>query len=569
MAADLVITNGKVITVDSDFSTVQAAAVKDGKIIAAGTNEEVAALTGKDTQVLDIKGKSMLPGINDAHIHAALFGGTRPPLFIDAGYPTVKSIGDIVDMVGKKVKTAQPGEWIRGGGWDEGYLEDCLANPERHPTRLDLDPVSPNNPVCLSDMSYHMIWVNSKALELAGITASTPAPAGGEIVRDPTTGEPTGILQELPAQALVMGIIPPWTREQKREAILSAMKELNSLGITSITEGALGPGGSTFQGGLFSAECISIYNDLYNEGKLTVRVNIMLLFGEYGKCTLQDFQQGLSYMGIHTGFGNEWLRIAGVKIFADGVPVPPARTSWLYEEYADAPGVKGSLVVPGETDEERYNELINMIVYAHKSGFQVGVHATGDRAIDACVDGFIKAMKEEPKELRHYVIHGDFTTPQCAKRMADYNIGVNAQPGIKWTVSDLMDIVIGKDRSARHWPLRMLIDAGVHVGASSDAPVVYPNWKQGVQSAVLRESKATGKVSGPEHRITLGEAIRAYTIAGAWQDRMENVKGSIEVGKLADFCVLDEDILTVDPHHITDIRTLMTIVEGKIVYDAR
>lgn len=569
MLADLVITNGKVITVDDNFSIAQAVAVKEGKIVAVGTNEDVAPLVGKDTQVLDIKGKSMLPGINESHIHAALFGSARPPLALDVGYPTVKSISDIVEMVGKKAEAAQPGEWIRGLGWDEGYLEECLKNSARHPTRWDLDPVSPNNPVCLGDMSFHLAWVNSKALELAGITADTPTPSGGEILKDPTSGEPTGILIEFPAQILVMGVIPLWSREQKKEAILSAMKELNSLGITSITEPGLGPGGSTFQGGMLGAECISIYNDLHNEGKLTLRVNILLLFGEYGGLTLKDLQQGLPYIGIHTGFGNEWLRIAGVKIFADGIPVSPARTSWMYEEYADAPGVKGSLAFPGETDEERYNELINMIVYAHKCGFQIGIHATGDRAIDACVDGFIKAMKEEPRELHHYVIHGDFTTPQCAKRMADYNIGVNAQPGIKWTIADLEVITVGEERAAYEWPLRTLIDAGVHLAISSDAPVIYPNWQQGVEAAVLRESKATGKVSGPEQCISREEAIRAYTIEGAYQDHMENAKGSIEVGKLADFCVLDEDILTVDAHTIKDIRTLMTIVGGKIVYDAR
>ena len=255
------------------------------------------------------------------------------------------------------------------------------------------------------------------------------------------------------------------------------------------------------------------------------------------------------------------LRIAQVKIFADGIP--PTKTAWMYEEYAG--GGNGQLVLPGKTDDERYNELINMITYAHKQRFQVGIHATGDRSIDACVDGFIKAMHEEPWD---YTIHSDFTTPECIKRMAKYNIGANVQSGIKWTISDYMYSLVGEGRSTRQWPLRSLIDAGVHVTGSSDAPVTSPNWKQGVETAILRESKATGKVSGPEQRITMEEAIRAYTVNGAWQDHMENIKGSIEVGKLADFCILDEDILTVDVHQIKEIATLMTIVGGKIVYDA-
>jgi hypothetical protein len=237
----------------------------------------------------------------------------------------------------------------------------------------------------------------------------------------------------------------------------------------------------------------------------------------------------------------------------------------MYEDYVG--GGNAGLCVDGETDEERYNELVNMIVYGHNHGFQVGIHACGDRAIDACVDGYIKAMEEQPWDARHYIIHGDFVTPECIKRMAKYNFGVAAQAAIKWTISDQMDIVVGEKRSAWQWPLKALLDAGIHVTNSSDAPVIYPNWKQGIESAVLRESKATGKVSGPEQRISREEAIRTYTINGAWQDHMEHIKGSIEVGKLADFCVLDEDILTVDAHRIKDITTLMTIVGGKIVYN--
>ena len=565
LSADLVINNGKVVTVDKEFSIAQAVAVKDGRIIAVGKNEELKELVGKKTKVLDLEGKTVLPGINDAHIHAAAYGGTRPPLALDVGYPTVKSISDIVKMVGEKVKTVQDGEWIQGWGWDEGYLQECLKDPARHPTKRDFDSVSPNNPVCLTDFSGHNIWVNSKAVELAGVTKTTPLPSGGEIVRDPATGELTGLLREMPAVGLVMRIIPPLTREQKRKAILAAMKELNSLGISSITEAALGPGGGDFQGGLLGSECISVYNDLYNEGKLSVRVNIMLLLGEYGAISFQDLRQGLSYLGIHTGFGSEWLRIAGLKLFADGIP--PTKTAWMHEEYVG--GGNGKLVLPGETDEERYNELINMIVYAHKHGFQLGIHATGGRAIDACVDGFIKAMEEYPWDARHYVIHSDFTTPECAKRMARYNIGACVQSGIKWTISDYMDSLVGEQRSARQWPLRTLIDSGVQLSGSSDAPVSYPNWKMGVETAVLRESKATGKVSGPEQCISREEAIRTYTMGGAWQDHMDSIKGSIEIGKLADFCVLDEDILTVDPHRIKDIRTLMTIAGGKIFHDVR
>jgi predicted amidohydrolase YtcJ len=567
--ADMVIINGKVITVDKGFTIAQAVAVKDDKIVAVGTSDEIKALADKETEIIDLEGKTMLPGANEAHMHIGPFGVTKPPVSLNVGYPAVKSISDIAKMVSEKVKTIKPGEWVQGWGWDEGYLEECIKDPTRLPARWDLDPISPDNPVCLSAFSGHVCLVNSKAFQLAGVTKETSLPpgGGGEITRDPITGEPTGILKEKAAQGLVKRLLPSWTKEQKRGALLAAMKELNSLGITSATDAfiALGPGGAGFEGGITDSETLSVYNDLYNEGKLTVRINILLELGESGLESLRVLQEGLPFIGIHSGFGNEWLKIAGLKLHADGIP--PAKTAWMYEGYVG--GGNGSLVTPGDTDEERYNELVNMIVYGHNYGFQVGVHVCGDRAIDACVDGFIKALEERPWDARHYLIHGDFVTAECIKRMAKYNVGVAAQAAIKWTISDLMDNVVGEKRSAWQWPLKALLDAGIHVTNSSDAPVIYPNWKQGVESAVLRESKATGKVSGPDQCITREEAIRTYTIEGAWQDHQENIKGSIEAGKLADFCVLDEDIVTVDAHQIKDIPVLMTIAGGKIVYDAR
>jgi len=207
-----------------------------------------------------------------------------------------------------------------------------------------------------------------------------------------------------------------------------------------------------------------------------------------------------------------------------------------------------------------------MIAFASRHRFQLGVHAIGDRAIDACVDGFIKALEEDPWDARHYVIHNDFTTPECAKRMAEYNIGANVQSLIKWTIADAEVAVVGEERAAYEWPLRTLIDAGVHVADSSDAPVVTADWKIGIQTAVTRESKS-GKISGPDQRISRKEAIRAYTIEGAWIDHQDKVKGSIEPGKLADFCILDQDILTVDVRKIRDIKTVMTIIGGKIVHN--
>lgn len=562
-AADLAFLNGRIITVDDAFSVVPAIAVKGGRIIATGGNSDVKAVTGAGTEVIDLKGRTMLPGIIDSHIHAALYGGTRPPMVLNVSYPVVKSIRDIIKIIAEKVKTTKPGEWIRGIGWDDGYLEECLKDPGHYPNRWDLDIVSPDNPVVLGHYTQHELWVNSRALETAGISADTPSPDSGVVVKDTSTGEPTGILREFPAQALIMKEVPSWTKAQIRQGIISMTRDLNARGITSITEGALGSGGNQFQGGLIGTGCLDIYNELTDEQKLTLRVSWLYLFGEYGSCSFEDFRQVIPEFGVHSGFGNEWMRLAGVKIFADGTPM--GKTAWMYDEYPDGGG-RGSLVVPGGSDRERRRELLRMIKLAHDHGFQVGVHAIGGRAIEAAIDGFIKAEKANRRQLRHYVIHSDFISDEYIQLAARYDIGISIQPILKWSFSDQMDRLLGVELSTRQFPVKAMIDAGIHVAGGSDAPVVEPDWLAGIQAAVLRESKASGTLRGPENRTSVPEAIRMFTIEGAWQDHMEKEKGSLEPGKLADMCVLDQDILSVEPHSIKDIKNIMTVAGGKVVY---
>ncbi len=565
MNADMAIVNSKVITVDSDFSFKQAVAVKDGKIVAVGSDDEIKPFIAADTKVLDLKGKPLLPGINESHMHAPFFGASRPPLSLDLAFPAVKSIPDMVEALRKKVAEVKPGEWIRGFGWDQSTLEECRNDPSKLPRKWDLDAVSPDHPVAFTDFSVHTLLVNSKALELAGITKDTPDPPSGEMERD-ENGEPTGILKEPGAQALVAAHVPLLTREEKKTALLTTLSHLNANGVTNFTDAAIGPGGESFLYGVMSAEFVDLYQELLAEGKLTARVAVLLLLGDYGALTYEDLENGLKTFKVPSGVDKAWLQFSGVKIFADGIPL--TYTSWMNEDYVSGDAGHGTSVIPGDTDAQQRENLIEMVKLVHRHGFQIGLHATGDRAIDAAIDGFVEAVKEVPGgDPRHYIIHGDFISPDKAKILAQNNFGIAMQPFISVMISDFEPAVVGERRAAYEWPTRTVWDAGANLTSSSDAPVTYPNWRLGVQAAVLREGLVSGKVSGPEECITVEEAIRSYTINGAWQDRMEDVKGSIEVGKVADFCIIGEDILSVDPHKIGEIPVLMTIVGGRIVFD--
>jgi predicted amidohydrolase YtcJ len=560
--ADLIILNGNVITLDAQFSIVEAVAIKGDKIVATGSTDDIKRLACKKTRILDLKGATMLPGFNDSHCHISDWALSRPPLMLDVRYPVVKSIADIVTMVHEMAVKAKPGEWIKGEGWDEGYLKECLTNPDRKPSREDLDKVAPGNPVILVEYSGHRIWVNSKALEMAGIRKDTPDPVGGRIDKRSSDGEPSGLLYEKASQ-FIRDIIPPWNYQQRKAAIPNAMAELNSLGITSFTDAGV------------DREKWATYNDAFNEyfksGRWSCRVNMLLMLAGFGVSSLEGTREALKYVGCHHNFGNEWLRINGAKVVADGIP--PLKTGWMYDAYIG--GGTGGLVINGESPEDQEKNLRELISLLHKNRFQVGIHATGERTIEVCTDQYMKCIEEDPWDARHYTIHSDFAGPSTIKKVSEfgmrtgYELGMNVQSSIKWTISDFMSTLVGAEREGYHWPLRTMLDNGIHVADSSDAPVTYPDWKPGIQSAVLRESKATGQVSGPGQRITVQEAIRNYTLHGAWLDHQETVKGSIEMGKLADLCIIDGDILTVDPHKIINLRTLMTIVGGRKVFDGQ
>jgi predicted amidohydrolase YtcJ len=559
--AELVVVGARVHTGAAPRPDAQAVAIQGGRITAVGPAREIRALTGPRTEVLELPGATLLAGINDAHAHIAQWGASRPPLALDVSPRTVGSIAEIAEMVRAAAAAQPPGTWIRGFGWDVGFLAECTADPRRRLTRADLDAAAPDHPVILADFSIHAIWVNSKAIEIAGVTRDTPTPTGGDISRD-AHGEPEGVFSEFAAQDLIQQHVPDLSREERRTAIAAATAELHRLGTTSVTDPALGPGGGS---GMLGTETLHAYEDMARDGELGLRVSALLLFGGEGTVTADAMRAGLETFRVDAPVGSR-LRVGGIKIFADGIP--PLHTAWLHEPYADAP-TRGSLVIPGDDEGARVAKLHELVRLAHAAGHQVGIHATGDAAIDATVAAFAAAVARHPREdTRHYVIHADLTYAATLRTMGAHGFGASSQPSIKTAAAHLSALLLGEERAAYQWPYRSMLDAGVPLVFSSDAPVVWPDWRQGVAAAVLRTSAANGVVYGPEERITVQEAIAAYTTGGAWQDFAEDEKGTVEPGKVADLCVLGGDPFTADPAEIPEMPILATVLDGDPVYVA-
>ena len=553
LAPNFIINDGKVITVDKDFSFAEAIAVKDGRIIAVGANDEIEALRGAHTRTLALNGKVVMPGINDSHCHLTWTIVSVPPYMIDLTYPKVKSIKDIREEVKAAVSKAKPGEWILGGGWNQGHIEELIADLNRVPGKGDLDDIAPDNPVWLYEFSRHTAFVNTKALELAGITKDMPNPAGGEYHKG-SDGELTGYLVETANAAMELAA-PKYSMDELIEAFNTNISCMSRYGITSCTTASERPMN------------VNLYSRLYREAfkkgaHFPIRVNLMLLWSDYALGgAYKEISTALKEVGTASNFGNEWVKIGGIKLFCDGIP--PTRTAWQYNPYPD--GTYGSLVIPGDTDEEKLEELQRIVDICHDNSYQLGVHTCGDRALAETVKAMSIAMERSPWDARHYVVHGDFISEESIVLMSKYNILLTTQTELKYVLTDDMIARAGEEVASNQWPLKQLVDNGVIVCNSSDSPCASTDWRPGMQTAILRESMS-GVISGPHQSLSVEEAIRSYTINGAYLDHTDEVKGSIEVGKYADFCVLGKDITAIDPHEIMDTPIHMTIVGGHVVY---
>ena len=533
--ADLVIHNGKVLVLDKDFRQASAVAIRDGRVLAVGTDRSLRRYRGARTQVINAAGGTVLPGINDSHNHLASLGLSLPPYAIDVNTTT---IAELVEIVRQAVEEApEPTSWIRCRGWQPLRLP-------RAPTAADIDPVSGDHPVVLRDNTGHATSVNSIVMRMAGITRDTIAPPGGVIEKD-ADGEPTGVFLET-AQNLVTRVVPGFTEQERSHAIDVAIGLLHSFGITSATEP--GTGGL----GLYAAKA--------RAGRLPLRLTMLLSAGS----TPATLSNAIASYQPPDDIDPRILRVAGVKIFADGIP--RQRTAWMHRPYLD--GTNGSLTIGGATHEEQLSNLHEMIRIATAAELQVGTHACGDATIDATVAGYAAALGRDArgKDLRHYVIHCNFPSARTLRQMSVHRIGANMNAEIQYLQGRILEPIIGPELTDYQRPYRSLLRAGISVATGSDAPVASFNWLRGALCAVLRVGE-DGSSFDPDQRIGMPATLDTYTHGGARQDHAEKWKGTLEPGMAADVCIIDGDLLTPDPYELLDMSATTTVAGGQVVYD--
>jgi len=537
-AADLILWSGNIITVDPKRPVAQAVAVKDGRFLKVGRNEEIKALAGRKTRRIDLRGRTVTPGFIDSHQHLSQYGTDL--LQIDCSPKRCKTIADIQKAVLQEAKRKPPGEWIRGVGYD-----DTKTQAGKVLSRWELDEVAPGHPVFIQQVSGHWGVVNSKALEAGGIREDSRDPKGGAYGRDRGTEGLNGILYEQAEFAFVFEgttgqppIIPPFSLKDRVKGMRLAGNRYLASGITSVHDA------------LVSAQTLETYQKALRTGELKLRVYMLISI---------EYLPQLRALNLRTGFGNEWLKIGGVKILADGAIA--GRTAYLSEPYIGSED-RGILAVESE------QVLHDLIRQGHDAGFQVCVHANGDRVIEMALGGFEKALEEFPRrDHRHRLEHCTVVNPEILKRIKKLKLLVTPFGSYIYHHGEKMIPYYGTKRVEMMFAHRSFLDYGIAVSGASDSPCGPYEPLLAIQSCVTRKSSA-GESLGSRQRITVEEAISLYTMASAYASFEENIKGSITPGKLADLVVLGEDPRKVDPEEIKDIPVEMTIVGGKIEHRA-
>lgn len=542
--ADLVLINGKVVTVDPARPQAEAVAIVGDKIAAVGTTREIEAYIGPRTRVIDLGGKLVIPGFIEGHGHFTGLG--RSQMILDL--TRARSWDEIIALVADAAKKAKPGAWIFGRGWhQEKWTRVPQPNVEGVPLHHELSRVSPRNPVLLTHASGHAAFVNALALKLAGIDAKTPNPPGGEIVRD-KNGEPTGMLRER-AQGLVQAAIARAEAERSPEERQAIRREEIRLAV----EKALANGITTFHDAGSSFQTIDLFKEMAGEGTLAVRLYVMVR-GE----TVEEMAKKLPQYRL-IGYGNGFLTVRAIKRQIDGALGPHG--AWLLEPYADLPTSRGLAL-------ESIEEITRTAELAIEHGFQLNTHAIGDRANREVLNIYEKIFRQHPdkKDLRWRIEHAQHLHPDDIPRFARLGViasmqGIHCTSDGPWVIKRL-----GQKRAregAYVW--RRLWDAGVVVTNGTDTPVEDINPILSFYATVTRRL-ADGSTFFPEQRLTREEALKSYTLNNAYAAFEEKIKGSLTPGKLADLVVLSRDIMTIPEDEIPGTDVIYTIVGGKIVY---
>jgi len=548
---EIILFHGRVLTVDPQDSIAEALAIRDGKITAIGTDQDILRLAGAATRRIDLLGRTATPGLIDSHAHIA-DAGVEELYHVHLG--DASSVAEVVRRVQAGIAALKPGEWLQGDGWDEGKLAE-----RRYVMAADIDRVSPRNPVWLMHTTGHYGVANSAALRLAKITAASKDPPAGTIDRD-AAGEPTGVLKES-AKDAVLDLIPPPTARQQRDGILKSIDDLHREGMTAVKDPAIGQ------------PVWDAYRELLREDKLSEHVCVLW----YAGSTLASAQAALaSIMRLPRppqSLGEGLLLSCGAKIFMDGSG--GARTAWMTHAWNknSIETDQGNFGYPS-TDPQVYRQMVRLF---HMAGVHVGTHAIGDRAIDWVVDTYAQVLSETPTVgLRHSIIHANIPSDHAIRTMAElekrYDAAYpEAQAPFMWWIGDTYAGNFGPERSLRLVPLNTFQKNGIRWGGGSDYSVTPIAARYGLWASVERETlKGTygAHPFGTAEAVDIRTALRSYTAWGARQLFLEDRIGSLEIGKEADIAVWDRDMYTIPAQELRNLRCTMTLLHGRVVFDS-
>ena len=545
--ADLVLLHGKIWTGEPAGTTnnaakfVEAVAIANGRFLAVGSNAEIQAYAGPNTRVVDLKGRLAVPGLIDSHAHF-IAGGFQ---LLSVDLKDARSEEEFTRRIGEKAGTLAPGRWLMGGDWDEQAWPSAKL-----PTRQMIDAVSGSHPAFLSRYDGHAILANSLAIKLAGVTRATPNPVGGVIVRD-ATGEPTGVFKDA-AQDLIAKVIPPPTEAEMTEALRAALAEAARVGLTSVDSITVDTGSWN---GSFTGE-IQLLRRAELDGWLTCRVYEVIPIVHWEK--LRD-------AGIERNMGDNFIKLGAVKGFADGSL--GSATAWMYEPFADDPANRG-IPLPLMNPPTKMEALASG---ADQAQLQICIHAIGDRAIAEILDLYERLGGGNAAAHRFRIEHAQHMRPQDFARFGKLGIIASMQPYHAIDDGRWAEKRLGHERARWSYAWRSMLDAGAPLAFGSDWPVAPLSPILGIYAAVTRATLDGKHPDGwfPEQRLTVEEALRAYTQGSAYAAFQENEKGSIAPGKLGDVVVLSDDLFTIPPAKIKDAHVVMTIVGGRIVYEVK